>query len=81
MSLVALVTGVKVAPTGAYSTTVTSRTYEELVQASLSQKHMAGVRVDSDEWSRQVQALIVKRRRDPFAIHSFPFPVSYQELR
>lgn len=84
MSLTALAVGVKVAPAAVdspTSLTVTSRIYEELVQASLSQKHNAGVRVDSDEWSRQVQKLIVKRRCNPHAIHSMPFPVIYQKLR
>lgn len=31
-------------------------------------------------WAEMVQAEIAARRANPCAIHSMPFPVSYQEL-
>jgi hypothetical protein len=31
-------------------------------------------------WSAEVKALIRDRRRDPFAMHAMPFPVTYQEF-
>lgn len=35
--------------------------------------------VNMGQWNRNIRALIRNRRRDKFAIHSFPFPVTYDE--
>jgi len=32
------------------------------------------------EWEYQMEDLIRRKRRDPFAIHALPFPVTYQEF-
>jgi hypothetical protein len=79
MSLVALVTGVKAAkPVAALTPAVSEPTF--WCGARFARQELPPL-TTTEEWKRQVQSLITERRKDPRAIHSVPFPVSYQELR
>jgi hypothetical protein len=70
MSLVALVTGAKAAPAVSPAPTVTFRgPGPHDVDAAVA------------AWRREMQHLIELRRKDPHALHSVPFPVTYQELK